>query len=93
MSEKRNARAVLVKEISAAPPGSIKFYIRPDAVVGLHFVCPCGCGHVGGVEFGPRGWKWDGNRERPTVTPSIYFNRGGAGEWHGYLTNGEFVEC
>ena len=95
MAEKRNAKAVPVESIvgEGIAPGSIKFYSRDDGVVGLHFVCPCGCGRVGGVEFGPKGWAWNGNRERPSVTPSIYFNRGGQGEWHGYLTDGEFREC
>lgn len=40
-------------------------------------------------------WAWDGNREAPTLTPSIlhHWDAGpeGAGEWHGYLTAGRLV--
>lgn len=39
-------------------------------------------------------WQWDGNRERPTITPSINCiaekdgkPTGGCG-WHGFITNG-----
>ena len=34
---------------------------------------------------GPKSWSWDGNREAPTLSPSIQVlpNR-----WHGYLRNG-----
>lgn len=34
-------------------------------------------------------WDWDGNREAPTLTPSILCNVSG---WHGYLTKGVLVE-
>ncbi len=34
-------------------------------------------------------WGWDGNFDRPTVTPSIWEK----GVWHGYLTAGRFVSC
>ena len=34
-------------------------------------------------------WNWDGNRELPTLTPSI-FHRSSCG-WHGYLTKGIFT--
>lgn len=47
------------------------------------------------------GWAWDGNRECPTLTPSISASahvEGGAPNnfyeaWHGYLTAGKFVSC
>lgn len=92
MAEKRNAPAVLVDQIAAEglAPGSIKFYAREGKPHGINFVCPCGCGAVGGVVFDPGRWTWNGNRERPTVTPSILQMRCG---WHGYLTDGEFREC
>jgi len=35
-------------------------------------------------------WRWDGNVYAPTITPSIK-NTGPDGEWHGYLTKGEWV--
>ena len=39
-----------------------------------------------GVE---REWAWDGNEDKPTLTPSILVN----GQWHGYLTAGRLVSC
>jgi hypothetical protein len=38
---------------------------------------------------GPRVWEWDGNIEKPTLTPSIH----ALGLWHGYLKAGRFVSC
>jgi hypothetical protein len=32
-------------------------------------------------------WKWDGNKEAPTLTPSIDVH----GVWHGFLTNGKLI--
>jgi hypothetical protein len=32
-------------------------------------------------------WVWDGNRERPTITPSINCHEC----WHGFIRNGEFI--
>jgi hypothetical protein len=32
-------------------------------------------------------WQWDGNREAPTLTPSINW----VGVWHGYLRAGQLV--
>lgn len=61
---------------------------------GLHFICPK-CGHMGGMNFDTgdgHGWKWDGNLEKPTCTPSILHSSKDCG-WHVYLTNGVFVEC
>ena len=81
------------------PPGSYKFYRHQgsDESAGLHFVCPCGCGVVAGIAFlnppgqaGPK-WTWNGNREKPTCTPSILKLSGC--RWHGYLTDGVFRSC
>lgn len=71
---------------------------------GILFGCPCGCGSLFSIGFDthesrrPR-WHWDGNRERPSTTPSILIyqcddsgNRVGE-HWHGYLTAGEFKSC
>ena len=33
-------------------------------------------------------WQWDGNREAPTLTPSLNW----VGVWHGYMTKGELKE-
>lgn len=40
-------------------------------------------------------WLWDGNKESPTITPSIRI-LGGNGQpdkWHGWLTAGKIVEA
>lgn len=94
---KHDAEAVLVAELHAPDafrkPGHFKFWIKGDSeqISGLHFWCPCGCGSLLGVEFAPNKWTWDGNMDRPTVQPSI-LRHGGCG-WHGFLTNGVFLEC
>jgi hypothetical protein len=60
----------------------------------LMFACPCGCGDILGALLGPEErkvppvWKWDGNLDKPTVTPSIEFLAGC--RWHGHLTEGVF---
>lgn len=33
-------------------------------------------------------WRWDGNREAPTITPSINCEK--ICGWHGYITAGKF---
>lgn len=38
-----------------------------------------------GKNGGPR-WQWDGNRESPTLSPSLHC----IGHWHGFLRNGRF---
>lgn len=70
-----------------------------DAETGILFCCPCGCGTPGSVQFANTPWcdptkpKWtfNGNREKPTLTPSIQRNIGC--RWHGYLTDGVFRPC
>jgi hypothetical protein len=34
-------------------------------------------------------WKWNGNEDAPTLTPSLHL----VGTWHGWMTNGELVSC
>jgi hypothetical protein len=90
--------ALIVDDIDNHPddPGAVEIRSYPDGQVGgLAIRCPCGCGRegylpVGADEPGPR-WNWDGDRERPTLTPSVLF-RGGC-QWHGFLTKGEWRSC
>ena len=41
----------------------------------------------------PPVWKWDGNKEAPTITPSILVNSvpGWNPGWHGFLTAGKLI--
>ena len=48
------------------------------------------------VDTGEEGhWQWDGNRESPTLHPSIrVLGRAGAPDiWHGYLQAGKIAEA
>lgn len=69
-----------------------------EGTMRLTFVCPGGCGDIGGCRAfngkqpEPRpSWDWNGNLDKPTLRPSILSPRdsGGCG-WHGYLTDGVF---
>jgi hypothetical protein len=33
-------------------------------------------------------WEWDGNREAPTITPSVNCEK--VCGWHGWIRNGQF---
>ena len=64
----------------------------PGQISGIIFCCPCGCGEVSSVPvIGDRKWNWDGNKETPTLTPSILKMSGC--RWHGFLTAGEWRTC
>jgi hypothetical protein len=57
----------------------------------LIYVCPCGCGKTGAVpvttgQKRDKAWLWDGDFEKPTLTPTIL--RVNGCRWHGYLTAG-----
>lgn len=75
------------------------FYITPPnpaegGMRRISFICPCGCGSLGGVRVRDDGvkedgaWGWNRDEDKPTITPSIQFI-GGCG-WHGHLTAGVF---
>lgn len=67
-----------------------------ETPAGMIYVCPCGCGDHSAVQFSnfkhesPK-WDWNGDREKPTLTPSILRTAGC--RWHGYLTDGVFRSC
>lgn len=42
-----------------------------------------------GAPGGDRVWGWDGNVEKPTLTPSIH----APGQWHGYMVAGVLKSC
>ena len=37
----------------------------------------------------PRVWTWNGNEDKPSLTPSLHW----PGHWHGYLTDGVLKSC
>lgn len=62
----------------------------------LLYVCPCGCGDVNSLpiatgEKQSRYWKWNGNRECPTLEPSI--RRLDGCKFHGFLVEGVWMFC
>jgi hypothetical protein len=69
----------------------------------IRFRCPCGCGDCIGIGIKlasdpiPEGfdredfWDWNGDKEKPTLTPSI--QAVGGCQYHGYLTAGVFKSC
>jgi hypothetical protein len=85
----------------AIDPGTIAGY--PGVTAHLMFVCPNGrrCGVLVGPVAVSRPtpdqlsvWGWNGDQDRPTLTPSINClaekdgkPAGGCG-WHGFITNG-----
>jgi len=74
-------------------PGSFKYYRQKDRdVAGMIYVCPCGCGRIGAIPIRPAespSWAWDGNRDAPTLNPSVH----DVGHWHGWLRNGVWESC
>ncbi len=88
-------------DIEASPGHSVQGY--PGANGHIIFVCPNNkrCSVLIGPTFVDRPnpdalcvWGWDGNRDRPTLTPSINClaekdgkPTGGCG-WHGFITAG-----
>ena len=81
--------------------GGVQGY--PEATGHIMFVCPKGhrCGVLVGPQHIPRPnpdalciWAWNGDKDKPTLTPSIDCvsekdgkPTGGCG-WHGFITNG-----
>lgn len=93
----------LVDDIDDGAPGDFSFYSDSQGEdAGILFRCPCGCPGFTAANFraGERpAWQWDGNREKPTMRPSMLIyqldERGKIiGEhWHGWLTAGQWISC
>jgi hypothetical protein len=64
---------------------------------GLIYNCPCGCEVTGFIPFKgkdhgyPTVWDFDGNLDKPTLTPSI--QRLSGCKWHGFMTAGIWRSC
>jgi hypothetical protein len=96
MTEHVNVQGVLVQGHSDLDgrPGAFQFEATDK---GLFYTCPCGCGAEGYLGF--RGqtqperpsWEWNGNREHPTLQPSIRKLSGC--KWHGFLEGGVWKPC
>ncbi|MBI1179092.1 MAG: hypothetical protein GC201_00940 [Alphaproteobacteria bacterium] len=86
-------------DVDGVPPGAFEFYVTAEHdPAGMVYLCPCGCGRKGALEFrlpgaGRPSWIWDGDRERPTLTPSVHHLIGGKTHWHGHLTAGVWEPC
>ena len=79
-----------------APAGGFVVRTEKDGSTSLCYVCPCACGDwrclpvTTGVKA-ERAWLWDGDRETPTLTPSIrHLDRC---RFHGFLTAGVWTFC
>lgn len=80
------------------PPGAAVWVKRygSEEIGALDITCPCGCGYVHSITIRPAGterpsWEWDGNKEKPTLQPSLLMKTPCG--WHGYLRAGNFEEC
>jgi hypothetical protein len=103
--------------VSNGPPGAFRwtglYGVDEGGPYGMNFKCPCGCGAVHGAGFDNRPadwlakdrprpmWHWNGDKEKPTLTPSLGLHRSHDGRtigvdgyhWHGHLKAGVFEEC
>jgi Family of unknown function (DUF6527) len=102
---KRNTTCVIVEDLPFEAPAGHAMFVRDGAgkIVGFIFGCPCGCGsHYGGsTVLSKSGWTWDGNEQKPTMSPSwgccpnheSPVGPDGTYHWHGFLKAGVFEEC
>lgn len=82
-----------IRSDAGKAPGAIELRAIDGDIWGIGFRCPCGCGEESWLPLEPRnphGWTWDGNREAPTLEPSV-LQSGLPCKWHGFLRNGEWV--
>lgn len=89
--------AIIVNDIDNTDvPRAIELRELDGIVAGIAFRCPCGCGYQAWLPVDqqdhPHSWNWDGNRDAPTLTPSI-LQSGLPCKWHGFLTAGEWRQC
>ena len=78
-------------DVEGLNPGDFSFFTgyTSKKILGLLFVCPCGCDHRSSLNFDPRGtpvWRWNGDQEKPTLSPSVF--RTDECRWHGFLVDG-----
>jgi len=74
-------------------PGDYCFSYADDKIVAIWLAVPTGRRMK--YEFsripitGDEAWQWDGNKDSPTLTPSVH----AVGHWHGWVRAGELVEA
>lgn len=68
-----------------------EFYFTEDFTMLVCFVPRVGIADI--PLNTPDGWQWDGNIEKPTLTPSLNSKLSDEKRWHGHLTAGVWVEC
>jgi hypothetical protein len=79
-------------------PGEIELSFDDSGeITGLLACCP-GCGELQILPAKKKSatggsWSWDGNREAPSLSPSILHHCKDGIFWHGYLAKGEFEPC
>lgn len=81
--------------LGVGEPGDYAFVYRTEegedathVIAGIHFLCPRR--NIHGITFRAGSWQWDGNRDKPTITPSIASQECGM---HVFMTAGEWVPC
>lgn len=76
-------------------PGEAWWYVNAKGERRLYYACPRNPRGTCGVPILPTklpngaGWSWDGNEERPTLSPSV--NCVGGCGWHGWVRDGHLV--
>jgi Family of unknown function (DUF6527) len=77
------------------PPGSFFFDTAQNGQKRMWHVLPNG--DTGVINIRPTvageaqhpSWQWDGNEDKPTLTPSVHL----PGRWHGWFRAGRMVSC
>lgn len=79
----------VLKPIEGQPTVEVRSILMcmPDGVVVSLPIRPVP--KTGKLINGGHSWQWDGNEEKPTLTPSVHC----IGRWHGFITAGRMVSC
>lgn len=75
--------------VEHAPNGGLEFREINGEMMGIAYRCPH-CGEEDWLELNqPTGWKWNGSRDKCSLTPSVKHRPCG---YHAFLINGEWVK-